>query len=301
MSEIPSIAAPQEFKPLPNLRETARLIFDTVKNGVIATLVQDQEKSPNILDRNLTTLLQARLPSIKTIPDVIKLMQDIENLLPDEDGLKWFNQLYKMVTEAVEIYTEKSRDQGVEWLKHLDVEFAKLYFEGILKCLKADQKAPQVWQKLMDNRYSSGLSRLQFAALGLNAHINRDLMLAIVKAFEKTGGEPKDGTPEHQQYLYINTILDLVEVEALEQMATGPIKTFCRAIAPFDRFLIMKSVSLGRAVAWKNSKICCSLGKNPRLQQAYIDSADQGSARIIANVLLIPTEPDSSSELKHAA
>ena len=37
-----------------------------------------------------------------TIADVIAALEAIDGLLPDTDGLKWFNWLYLSVTQAVE-------------------------------------------------------------------------------------------------------------------------------------------------------------------------------------------------------
>src|SRR6185312_1067375 len=40
---------------------------------------------------------------VTTIPDVIASLEAIDALLPDTDGLKWFNWLYLTVTKAVDL------------------------------------------------------------------------------------------------------------------------------------------------------------------------------------------------------
>jgi hypothetical protein len=43
-------------------------------------------------------------PAPVTIADVIARMQAIDALLPANDGLKWFNRLYLMVTQQVDLH-----------------------------------------------------------------------------------------------------------------------------------------------------------------------------------------------------
>jgi hypothetical protein len=47
-------------------------------------------------------LLPRVLVPVSSIADVITIMQNIDSLLPNQDGLKWFNRLYLMVTQQVQ-------------------------------------------------------------------------------------------------------------------------------------------------------------------------------------------------------
>ena len=53
----------------------------------------------NQIDQTLVQLLTGSQPA--TINDVVQMMENIDNVLPSNDGLKWFNLLYLMVTKAV--------------------------------------------------------------------------------------------------------------------------------------------------------------------------------------------------------
>src|ERR1700683_600302 len=52
------------------------------------------------LDQQLLQIVSGAAPG--TIADVMGVMQKIDQLLPDNDGLKWFNLLYLMVTQKVD-------------------------------------------------------------------------------------------------------------------------------------------------------------------------------------------------------
>ena len=69
-------------------------------------------------------------PAPETITDVIARMNAIDGLLKVNDGLKWFNRLYLMVTEQVDLEPPGGAWKSPGWLTRLDVIFARLY--GIL-------------------------------------------------------------------------------------------------------------------------------------------------------------------------
>jgi hypothetical protein len=61
-------------------------------------------------------------PASVTISDVITRMQAIDALLPADDGIKWFNRLYLMVTQQVDLHPPGGAWRSPLWLTRLDVE-----------------------------------------------------------------------------------------------------------------------------------------------------------------------------------
>ena len=57
-------------------------------------------------------------------------MQNIDTLLPDDDGLKWFNLLYLFVTRQVRDNPPANGFADVAWLTRLDVVFANTLGTG---------------------------------------------------------------------------------------------------------------------------------------------------------------------------
>ena len=158
---------------------------------------------------------------VSTIEEVIETMTAIDYLLPAEDGLKWFNFLYLKVTEKVLENPPVAGWQSPVWLKRLDVAFANLYFEAIGKWITEPSSAPKAWQVLFDARHVPGIMRVQFALCGMNAHINRDLQLALVQTGQELGIKPRRNTPEYRDFEFVNSILEKVEAEILPVIATG--------------------------------------------------------------------------------
>jgi hypothetical protein len=132
--------------------------------------------APSTADQLLYDLLNG--PPVVTIDDVIARMCAIDALLPANDGLKWFNRLYLMVTQQVDLHPPGGAWQSPAWLIRLDVLFAGLYFSAVSNIL-CGQSVPSAWRALFEARYRTGIDRIQFALAGMNAHINHDLALAL--------------------------------------------------------------------------------------------------------------------------
>src|ERR1700691_2420847 len=87
-------------------------------------------------DQPLYQLVSGAQPA--TIADVITRMQAIDALLQPNDGLKWFNRLYLMVTQQVDLNPPGGAWQSPVWLIRLDVVFAGLYFSAVGNFLSGD-------------------------------------------------------------------------------------------------------------------------------------------------------------------
>ena len=74
-------------------------------------------------------MLTRLIGDVQTIEDVIVAMRAVELALPENDGVKWFNLLYRRVTEAIHADTASWADWP--FLQRFDVVFAKLYFEAL--------------------------------------------------------------------------------------------------------------------------------------------------------------------------
>ena len=143
----------------------------------------------------------------KTIADVIATMKTIDALLAESDGLKWFNRLYLMVTDDVNAKPPGGAWQSPSWLEHLDVVFAGFYFNAVADFL-AGRDIPSSWGALFEARFKAGIDRIQFALAGMNAHINHDLALALLKTDADLNVVPAADGPEHNDFESVNELLN---------------------------------------------------------------------------------------------
>src|SRR5262249_36620953 len=152
--------------------------------------------------------------------DVVGILSSIDGVLPDDDGLKWFNRLYLRVTTAVQDAIANGVTlQDPVFVARLDVGFANLYFDAAAAV--DPLTAPHAWRPVLQARNDQDILKIQIALAGMNAHINRDLPVGIVDAFHQTNGTPMTGTARHEDFTRLNDVLETVEARVKDEFLTG--------------------------------------------------------------------------------
>lgn len=185
----------------------------------------------------------------QTIAGVIAVMKSIDALLPENDGLKWFNRMYLMVTEQVDLNPPGGAWQNPVWLERLDVVFAEFYFAAVADCLSGKEAAAS-WQTLFEARFEAGIDRIQFALAGMNAHINHDLALALLKTDADLNMVPAPDGPEHRDYEAVNELLNNLLPQVLTMLATDALGSLAQDTGKIGRILAYWNICRARDVAW---------------------------------------------------
>jgi hypothetical protein len=247
----------------------------------------DQRRNISPVDAAVLGVLDG-IP-VNAVPDVVARMRALDAVLPAEDGLKWFNFLYRMVTEQILADIVASKWQDGAWLAELDVDFARLYFDAIVAWIKSPERCPRAWTPLFERRTTPGIARVQFGIAGMNAHINHDLPSAVVRACEAHGVVPRRGSIQQADYERVNDILEAVEIRAMAAMATGVIGTVVHDTGRLGEVVAMWNVRKARDAAWINAEVLWSLRDEPQLADDYLRALDRMTG-FAGRGLLIRTE-----------
>jgi hypothetical protein len=188
-------------------------------------------------------------PAPVTIADVIARMQAVDAQLPANDGIKWFNRLYLMVTQQVDLQPPGGAWKSPLWLNRLDVVFAGLYFSGLSGVL-GGQSVPSAWTALFEARYRTGIDRIQFALAGMNAHINHDLALALLATDAEFNIVPAPDSSEFADYQSVNGLLNTVMPSALTMLATDTLGVIAQDTGKIGRLLAFWNICRARDLAW---------------------------------------------------
>jgi len=232
------------------------------------------------------TLLAAVHSPSQSIPDVLQIMQTIEDTCVDGDGLKWFNWLYFRVTQTVEARVASGGFSDAAWLAELDVQFASLYCDALAASLSG-QKPPGCWQALFAVRNQTAIARIQFALAGINAHINHDLPQAIVATCQTTGATPQHGSPQYGDYTALNTSLDSLIDSAKQTLHVRLLGDALPSVSHLEDLLAAWSVSAARESAWNNAELLWHLRSVPPLSATFMDTLD-GLTTLAGKALLVP-------------
>jgi hypothetical protein len=218
--------------------------------------------------------------TVNSIAELLEQMTALNSSLPPTDGVACFNRMYQLVTQSVQQHLDSNTFGDADWMQRLDVIFGNLYLDAVAN----PATAPRAWRALIERRSDARVTPLQFALAGLNAHINRDLPLAVVLTCAERNTTPDTGV-HHADYERINTLLAAVEPSIRRSFFDGlPVPGLQDVVANFD---LIKA----RHTAWLNAESLWVLRQISADRQAdYLDGLDH-LVGFAGRGLLVPLLP----------
>lgn len=132
--------------------------------------------------------------------------------LAADDASGYFPALYSRVTSRIaEAISDKSFEDGAR-MERLAVTFADYYLRAVAVASPADR--PRCWQATWDVAGDGRLLIVQHLLLGINAHVNHDLALAVVDIARDTGDLPG----VRPDFLAVNDVLATTYVDVLRDL-----------------------------------------------------------------------------------
>jgi hypothetical protein len=149
---------------------------------------------------------------VSSIKDVVAALEKVrdgsaEDLVrPEIDGISAFTRLYTIITQnvldTVEGRKQKRRFNDPDFLTRLDLEFARRYLAAITAYESGSPDTPGSWSVLFDRRRDQDIRHVNFAACGVNAHVNFDLAFALLETWR----DFPPNTARHEDYDQVNEI-----------------------------------------------------------------------------------------------
>ena len=209
------------------------------------------------------------------VTEVIARLKAIVTALPPGDGMRAFTSLYLAVTEAIDETAKPGGFEDPRFVRRLDVVFANLYFDAVRNAVLRTGPVPKAWAPLLGGRAKRGVLPLQFALAGMNAHINRDLPLALVQASEGGNVLLRRRSPQHRDFRRVNTLLAQVEAQVKAELVTDALRDFDVALGELDDVIAMWNVERARDAAWNHAETLWALREAPRLRQQFVRTLDR--------------------------
>lgn len=199
--------------------------------------------------------------------------------LPATDGVRRFNDLYRTITQGV--LDQRDTFQDPPFLARLTREFVGLYFSAYDAAVK-----PRAWRPLFKARANTRLATIQHVLAGMNAHINRDLAVALVRAVDGLARAwPGLGSAAHADYLHINDLLRANIDAAQVQYGNELTNAADEALGQLDELLGVWSLTAARDLAWTNGTVLDAMPAP--LRPPFVDSLDR-LAGLTSRRLLVP-------------
>jgi hypothetical protein len=179
-------------------------------------------------------------------------MQQLSSAMPAGDGVRAFNEMYLVTTRQVGAAIGGEQFADPEFMARLDVVFASLYLRALEVHATDPTRSPRSWGALFEAQARPGISQLQFAIAGMNAHINYDLARARVLTTAEFGGALDAG--RRSDFLAVNRVLGRTAPMVRHELLTGPFATIDEALGTYDDQVSMWGIEAAREFAWSTAQ-----------------------------------------------
>ncbi len=217
-----------------------------------------------------------------TVAAVVERLRAVQAEGEPGDGVAAFNGMYLRVTELVGSRIAEGAFVNREFMTRLDIVFATLYLDQLTA---APDSVARAWAPVFERR-SHRCEPIQFALAGMNAHINHDLPVALVRTCRQLG-LTLDRPGVQQDYDAVSAILAEVHEEVRQSFLRGVALDVDRSLAPVVSLVGNWSIARARDAAWVNAGVLWQIDGIPHLRKEFLDTLG-GSVGMVGRYLLTP-------------
>jgi hypothetical protein len=181
------------------------------------------------------------------------------------DDKALFLGCYRMMTGNVLTAIEAHGFNDSDWVGRLLSYFADYYFKALQDYQLNSASAPQPWQVAHNAAADAHVTALQKLLLGVNAHINYDLVLTLVDLLmdEWDQHSPAQRQSRYADHCQINQIIEQT-IDSVQDQVLEPAMPVMRLVdsllGPVDEFLISGLISQWRELVWVNASSLLEMG-----------------------------------------
>lgn len=191
-------------------------------------------------------------------PDILHRM---DGLIADwkarRDTRYVFLACYRLMTANMIEAIADGRFHDREWITELLQRFAGYYFEA-LACYDCGDPVPGVWQQVHRYTQERELREVQYLLLGVNAHINYDLVLTL-RDLQDADWNSLTEADRHKRYVDHCTVNDVIagSIDRVQDELLSPVDPLLgwidRACGGLDEYLIAGLIGRWREDVWKKA------------------------------------------------
>ncbi len=175
-----------------------------------------------------------------------------------QDRRAIFLGCYRLMTRNMLDAIEADRFHDAAWVSDLLHCFSDYYFHALDLYEQASQATPQVWKLAHDATRDAEVTTLQHLLLGVNAHINFDLVFALYDqlAPEWDSLSAEQRAQRHADHEMVNRIIgetvDAVQDQVIDRHAPW-FKVIDVLLGPTDEWLTSHLISHWREEVWEHT------------------------------------------------
>ena len=178
----------------------------------------------------------------------------IEGWKSSNDSRRVFLSCYRLMTGNMLIALDKEVFHDPEWINTLLHRFANYYFDA-LNCYDCGETTSKVWHEVHLHTAEKELRDVQYLLMGVNAHINYDLVLTLYDMLHQDWNNLniKQQLLRYQDHCKVNEIIadsiDAVQDELLSP--SDPMMSWIdKAFGRVDEYLLSRLITSWRQEVW---------------------------------------------------
>lgn len=167
-----------------------------------------------------------------------------------------FLDCYLMMTRNMFTALNLGEFHDPEWVGRLLERFAGYYFEALESFETERTAAPVVWQVAFDSALDQRALALQKLLLGVNAHINYDLVFTVAELLRPEWESLSEAQRRERQgdYTHVNEIIAQT-IDAVQEQVLEPVmplmEVIDRLFGSLDELLISRLITEWREDVWR--------------------------------------------------
>lgn len=169
-----------------------------------------------------------------------------------------FLACYNLMTDNMFRAIAGGQFEDRDWVTNLVHNFADYYFVALVAYDQHDPALPEVWRQAHDQALQPTTTVAQSLLLGINAHINYDLVLVLDDMLFPVWDGFDQGRRArcYRDYCRVNGVIaatiDTVQEQVVEPYARA-MDLIDKLCGPFDEWLTARLISNWRAEVWRHA------------------------------------------------
>lgn len=174
------------------------------------------------------------------------------------DAKAVFLGCYQLMTNNTLAAIRRGAFQDQAWVDHLLHRFADYYFGALDTYEREPAAAPLVWQHTFAAAADARVRPIQHLLLGVNAHINYDLVLTLAEVLrpEWNGLPPEQRAARYADHCQVNTVIAQT-IDVVQDQVLGPAMPGLRLadalLGRLDERLAAGLIRRWRESVWNNA------------------------------------------------
>lgn len=223
---------------------------------------------------------------VSSMSDALTQLTVIDACLEPTDGLSAFNRMYLTFAHAISDAVVSDQALLSPFVADLELAFVNHYLAALRRA-SSGEPVPKCWALLWRHRAASDRVPVQFALAGMNAHINHDLVLALLETFDKRRITPHD-TQVQDEFTRFNALIGWLEPVARRDFHAALEAVLARPVDPVDGCVGLWSIAMAREFAWRDAAALWAVRLHEPLRARLLVQLDE-AVTLASRCLLVPS------------